>query len=165
MSDAVIGQLEMIDIEQDQPESFAGDDTLRQGGIEMRAVGQAGQHIEKGKAVIFGAHAFMRDGEGAQMQAGGNDVAFEIGRGALGVIVEGEGGDHIPVLVQDRAGPTGFQPQRQRQDLEVGPKRVGFDVGDDNGLAAPGRRSTGAGLWADDNTINRRAVAGGQAGP
>lgn len=144
MAERVVDQLEMVDIDQHQPETAAGSAHFGDGAVELAAVRQAGQRVEISEMVIAGADLVMLDRDGAEMDAGRDDLAFEQLRPAGPVEIEGEGADDAAVAGLDRRRPAGAQAQRQGQAGIGRPERIGGDVGDFDGLAAENGGSAGA---------------------
>ena len=65
VADGVVDDLEMIDIDQQQPERLVHADMASQQFVEVAAIGEPGQRVEIGEPVIALAHLLMIDGDGA----------------------------------------------------------------------------------------------------
>ena len=102
---------------------------------------QLRQGVEIGKVMVAGTHMIVLDGQGAQMQAGAYQLPLELGRPAIGRIVEGKGGNDLALGIMDRTGPAGAEAKRQSQGLVVRPEGIGGNIGDNDGLVPPGSRA------------------------
>ncbi len=148
MAERIVDPLEMVDVDQHQPVAAAGGAHLGNGAVELAAVRQSGQRVEIGKTVIAGADLVMLDRDGAEMDAGRDDLAFEFAGAARAREIEGEGADDAAVAGLDRGRPAGAQAERQGKAGIGRPKRIGGDVGDFDGLTAKHRGSAGADIGA-----------------
>ncbi len=106
--------------------------------------------------------AFDRQGCGVSEQTGQGEV--DVLRAARGAVVHGEGAQQVAVAGQDRHGPAGGQPGGFGQVAEVGPERVGGDVGDHDGFTPVGGGATGSDAFTGGDAVDGLVVEVGQAG-
>ena len=166
MAQRVIDVLEVVDVEKRQRNvaaSRAGCGRFADQIAQPRPVGQAGQHVEIGKARDLRPRLHALDRERAEMQAGIDDAVMPMARRTGGTEIEREGADHTAVLGLDRRRPAGAQPDFQQPLLERLPARIGVDVERQHRFAVIRRGATRADLRADRHAVERARVIIGQA--
>src|SRR5690606_13396090 len=81
MANAVIDELEIIDVEQNEPERFFELDRPSQKFLKTGPVRQVRQRIKEGQTSVAAQGAIMLDGQRTKMHAGFDKAAFQL-RGA-----------------------------------------------------------------------------------
>ena len=163
MTEAVIDDLEIVDIDQQQSEGFARCRMLSEGRVEGAAVAEPRQLVAIGEELVAGVDLGVFIGKRTQMHRAAHQFALDLGRAALRPEIEGEGGDHASVAGLDRAGPAGFQPQWLGQPQIGLPLRIGVDIRCLYRHTEIGGGPAGADFGTDGRPVQRFGIALWQA--
>jgi hypothetical protein len=82
--------------------------------------------------------AVLDDGNGRRVRADVDQLPMPLGRTTRRRKIEGEGSEHVPFCIEDRARPARTQTMRKRHLAVALPQRVRRNVLDDHQFAAMG---------------------------
>ena len=165
MAEGVIDILEPVQIQIQDGDVLAGllcsVQQLRDLRLQQAAIGQTGQRVIVGQLLDPLARLFPLHGQSAQVSTRLHQLLMETGghEGAVFLVIEGEGTQHLAVFLQDGRRPADLVAQRPYQRLEIGPQGIGLDIRHQHGLLAPGGGTTGAHRRADRHAIELGGIA------